>query len=345
MESALGFVIVIISLALLYDFLNGANDSANAIATVIATKALTPLKALALASFFNVLGAFAFTAVAKTVGKGIVPPGALPTNIFLLVLISGLLGAIIWTYICTSFGIPISVTHSLVGAILGAGIVAGGTGIVQWKVLTDKVFLAIALGPFAGFIAGALLFSLISWLLYLFFKNTPATETEGTFKKLQIISSSFMAFSHGMNDTQNAMGIITAALITGGFILVEHPEQFPVPWWVKIMCGSVMALGTLLMGWKVIRTMGWRLTKLEPKHGFSAETGAGLAVVAMSVAGMPVSTTHVIGSAVIGGTFFQSLRRIRWPEVWRMLTAWVITIPMAAAIGGAAYWVMQLGLS
>ncbi len=344
MESALGFVIVIISLALIYDFLNGANDSANAIATVIATKALTPLKALALASFFNVLGAFVFTAVAKTVGKGIVPPGALPPNIFLLVLISGLLGAIIWTYICTSFGIPISVTHSLVGAILGAGIVAGGTGIVQWKVLNDKVFLAIALGPFAGFIAGALLFSLISWLLYLFFKNTPATESEGAFKKLQIISSSFMAFSHGMNDTQNAMGIITAALITGGFILVEHPEQFPVLWWVKIMCGSVMALGTFLMGWKVIRTMGWRLTKLESKHGFAAETGAGLAVVAVSVAGMPVSTTHVIGSAVIGGTFFQSLRRIRWPEVWRMLTAWVITIPLAAVIGGAAYWVVELSL-
>lgn len=339
MASVLGFIIVIISLALLYDFLNGANDSANAIATVIATKALTPLKALALASFFNALGAFVFTAVAKTVGKGIVPPGALPTNIFLLVLISGLLGAIIWTYICTSFGIPISVTHSLVGAILGAGIVAGGTGIIQWKVLTDKVFLAIALGPFAGFVAGALLFSLISWVLYLFFKDTPATETEGTFKKLQIISSSFTAFSHGMNDTQNAMGIITAALLTIGFI-----PTFNVPWWVKIMCGSVMALGTLLMGWRVIRTMGWRLTKLEPKHGFSAETGAGIAVVAVSVAGMPVSTTHVIGSAVVGGTFFQSLRRIRWSEVWRMLTAWVITIPLAAAIGGAAYWVVELGL-
>ena len=342
METVLCFVIVIIALALVYDFLNGANDSANAIATVIATKALTPLKALALASFFNLAGAFVFTEVAKTVGKGIVP---ISDPNFLVILIGGLLGAIIWTYICTSVGIPISVTHSLVGAILGAGIVAGGTGIIQWEVLTDKVFVAIALGPFVGFVAGALLFSLISWLLYLFFKNTPATRTEGTFKKLQIISSSFMAFSHGMNDTQNAMGVITAALIFGGFIFVEHPEQFPVPWWVKIMCGSVMALGTLLMGWKVIRTMGWRLTKLEPKHGFSAETGAGLAVVAVSVAGMPVSTTHVIGSAVIGGTFFQSLRRIRWPEVWRMFTAWIITIPIAALIGGAAYWVVQLGLS
>jgi len=318
--SALVFVLVIIVLALLYDFLNGANDSANAIATVIATKALTPLKALVLASFFNVAGAFAFTEVAKTIGKGIVPPESLPDNIFLVVIISGLLGAIIWTYICTTFGIPINVTHSLVGAILGAGIVAGGVGIINWGVLNNKVFLAIALGPFAGFVVGAVLFSLISWLLYLFFKKTPSTKTEGTFKKLQIISASFMAFSHGMNDTQNAMGVITAALITGGFIFLQHPgEQFYVPWWVKIMCGFMMAMGTLLMGWKVIRTMGWRLTKLEPKHGFSAETGAGIAVVAVSLAGMPVSTTHVIGSAVIEGTFFQSLRRIRWSEVGKWL--------------------------
>jgi len=337
--SVLGFVLVIIVLALLYDFLNGANDSANAIATVIATKALTPLNALALASFFNVAGAFAFTEVAKTIGKGIVPPGSLTTNIFLVVLISGLIGAITWTYICTTLGIPISVTHSLVGAILGAGIVAGGMGIINWTVLNNKVFLAIALGPFAGFIAGAVLFSLISWLLYLFFKKTPSTKTEGIFKKLQIISASFMAFSHGMNDTQNAMGVITVALLIGGFI-----PAFYVPWWVKLTCGSVMAMGTLLMGWKVIRTMGWRLTKLEPKHGFSAETGAGIAVVGMSLAGMPVSTTHVIGSAVIGGSFFQSLQRIRWSEVGKMFTAWVITIPIAAAIGGTAYWVLRFVL-
>lgn len=339
MESALAFVIIIIALALLYDFLNGANDSANAIATVIATRALTPLKALALASLFNIAGAFAFTEVAKTIGEGIVSTTNLAPTIFLVVLISGLLGAIIWTFICTSVGIPISVTHSLIGSILGAGIVAGGTGIIQWGMLKEKVLLAIAFGPFLGFIAGALLFSLVSWLLYLFFKTTPATKTEGTFKKLQVISASFMAFSHGMNDTQNAMGVITAALLIGGFI-----PAFNVPWWVKLICGLMMAMGTLLMGWRVIRTVGWRLTKLEPKHGFSAETGAGLAVVAVSVAGMPVSTTHVIGSAVVGGTFFQSLRRIRWFEVEKMVTAWIITIPLSAVIGGAAYWLVWFGL-
>jgi PiT family inorganic phosphate transporter len=341
MASALLYVIVIILLALLYDFLNGANDSANAIATVIATKALTPLKALGLASVFNLAGAFMFTAVAKTVGKGIVSATDLTPTVFLVVLISGLIGAILWTFFCTTLGIPISVTHSLVGAIMGAGLVAGGTGVIQWKILTNKVFIAIALGPFAGFVAGAIIFAIISWVLYFFFKNTPATSTERTFKKLQVISASFMSFSHGMNDTQNAMGVITAALITSGFIVTEQAEQFPVPWWVKIICGTMMALGTLLMGWRVIRTVGWRLTKLEPKHGFAAETGAGLAVVAVSLAGMPASTTHVAASAVVGGTFFQSLRRIRWSEVGRMITAWIITIPLAAAIGGASYWLVQ----
>lgn len=342
MELVLIYVIVIIILALIYNLLNGANDSANAIATVIATKALTPLKALGLASVFNLVGAFAFTKVAKTIGKGIVSTTNLTTDVFLLVLISGLVGAILWSYICTAVGIPISVTHSLVGAIVGAGLVAGGTGVIQWEILTDKVFIAIALGPFVGFLAGAFIFAIISWVVYLFLKNTPAPDTERFFKKLQPISASFMSFSHGMNDTQNAMGVITAALIAGGFIAQQSGDQFPVPWWVKISCGIVMALGTLLMGSKVIRTMGLRLTKLEPKHAFSAEAGAGFALTVVSLAGMPVSTTHVMGSAVIGGTFFQSLRRIRWLEVGRMVTAWIITLPLAAAIGGASYWLVQL---
>ena len=332
---ALWLVILIIFLALVFDFLNGANDRANAIATVTATKALTPVKALILASVFNLAGACVSTKVAETMGKGII----LPEDITLVIIAVGVFGAVVWVFICTSFGIPISVSHSLVGGLLGAGIAAGGLGIINWEILNNKVFLAIVLGPFAGFVAGSLLFALISWLLYLFFKKTPATETEGVFKKLQIISASFMAFSHGMNDAQNAMGVITIALLAGGFIPV-----FDVPLWVKLSCGVMMGLGTFFFGWRVMKTLGWRLTKLEPKHGFAAETGAGIAVVGASLAGMPVSTTHVIGSAVIGGTFFQSLRRIRWSEVGKMVTAWMITIPIAAAIGGAVYWVVELGL-
>ena len=332
---AVWLVILIIFLALVFDFLNGANDRANAIATVTATKALTPVKALILASVFNLAGACVSTKVAETMGKGII----LPEDITLVIIAVGVFGAVVWVFICTLLGIPISVSHSLVGGLLGSGIAAGGLGIINWEILNNKVFLAIVLGPFAGFVVGALLFALISWLLYLFFKKTPATETEGIFKKLQIISASFMAFSHGMNDAQNAMGVITIALLAGGIIPV-----FDVPLWVKLSCGVMMGLGTFFFGWRVMKTLGWRLTKLEPKHGFAAETGAGLAVVGASLAGMPVSTTHVVGSAVIGGTFFQSLRRIRWSEVGKMVTAWVITIPIAAAIGGAVYWVVELGL-
>ena len=332
---ALWLVVLIIFLALVFDFLNGANDRANSIATVTATKALTPVKALILASVFNLAGACVSTKVAETIGKGII----LPEDITLVIIAVGVFGAVVWVFICTLFGIPISVSHSLVGGLLGAGIAAGGSGIINWEILNNKVFLAVVLGPFAGFVAGAVLFSFISWLLYLFFKKTPATATEGVFKKLQIISASFMAFSHGMNDAQNAMGVITIALLAGGIIPV-----FDVPLWVKLSCGLMMGLGTFLFGWRVMKTLGWRLTKLEPKHGFAAETGAGLAVVGASLAGMPVSTTHVVGSAVIGGTVFQSLRRIRWSEVGKMVTAWVITIPIAAAIGGAVYWVVELGL-
>ena len=335
MSALLGLVILIIILALVFDFLNGANDRANAIATVTATKALTPIKALFLASIFNFAGACVSTRVAETIGKGII----LPDDITLVIIGVGVFGAVVWVFICTSFGIPISVSHSLVGGLLGAGIAAGGLGIINWEVLNDKVFLAIVLGPFMGFVIGAVLFSLTSWLLYLFFKKTPSTKTEGIFKKLQIISASFMAFSHGMNDAQNAMGMITIALLTGGFI-----PFFYVPLWVKLSCGFMMGLGTFLFGWRVMKTLGWRLTKLESKHGFSAETGAALAVAAASLKGMPVSTTHVLGSAVIGGSFFQSLRRIRWSEVGKMLTAWVITIPIAAAIGGTAYWVLKFVL-
>ncbi len=231
---ALWLVILIIFLALVFDFLNGANDRANAIATVTATKALTPVKALILASVFNLAGACVSTKVAETMGKGII----LLEDITLVIIAVGVFGAVVWVVICTSVGIPISVSHSLVGGLLGAGIAAGGLEIINWDILNNKVFLAIVLGPFAGFVAGALLFSFISWQLYLFFKKTPATATEGVFKKLQVISASFMAFSHGMNDAQNAMGVITIALLAGGIIPV-----FDVPLWVKLSCGFMMGLG------------------------------------------------------------------------------------------------------
>ncbi len=333
MVGSLTIVIAIIILALIYDFLNGANDRANAIATVTATKALTPLNALILASVFNFAGACISTKVAETIGKGIIPPG----SITLVIIAAGVLGAVVWVFVCTTLGIPISVSHSLVGGLMGAGITAGGIQIINWQVLNDRVFLAIVLGPLAGFIGGAVLLSIVSWTLYLLFHDVPAIRTERVFRHLQIVSASFMAFSHGMNDAQNAMGVITIALLAGGLI-----PSFEVPLWVKLGCGLMMGLGTFFFGWQVMRTLGWKLTKLEPKHGFAAETGAAIAVVLMSLRGMPASTTHVIASSVIGGTFFQSIRRIRWTEVEKMVIAWVITIPLAAIIGGFAYRLMVI---
>ena len=254
-----------------------------------------------------------------------------------LLLLSGLFGASLWVFICTKSGIPISVSHSLIGGIIGAGIIARGMSAINWEILTDKVFLAIILGPLAGFLAGGLLFVLILWFLHLFCKKVSSFAAEKIFKKLQIISSSFMAFAHGMNDTQNAMGVITAALLSGGFI-----ATFSVPLWVKLACGLAMSLGTFFMGWKVMKTLGWKLAKLESKHGFAAETGAALVVGLHSMVGMPVSTTHVIGSSIIGGTFLQNHRRIKRPIAWKMITAWIITIPCAAGIGFLSYLLLSL---
>jgi PiT family inorganic phosphate transporter len=324
-------VILIIIIALCFDFLNGANDRANAIATTCATKALSPTQALIVASIFDMLGAFASTRVAQTIGKGIIPS----QHMTLLILLAGTLGAVVWVFFCTKIGIPISVSHALVGGLLGAGLAAGGKEIIQWGVLSKKVFLGIILGPATGFLAGAVLLILVSWILYLFFRKTLTQKTNKFFRVFQIFTTPFMSFTHGMNDTQNAMGIITAALLTGGFI-----TKFQVPLWVKLMCGVVMGLGTFLMGWRVVKTLGWKLTKVEPKQGFVSEFGAGTVIALHSLAGMPISTTHVVCSAVIGGTFLQNLKRIKQIVAWRMMLAWIITVPSAALFSAFTYLIL-----
>ena len=325
----LTLVIAIIIIALVFDFLNGANDRANAIATTTATKAMSPTQALIVASIFNGLGALFFTKVAETIGKGIV----LPEHTTLYILLAGVIGASIWTFICTKAGVPISVTHSLVGGIMGSGIAAGGFAIINWEILTNKVFLAIILGPTLGFFAGAFFLALISWILYSFFKKTPTQKTENFFRKGQLLTTPFMAFTHGMNDTQNAMGIITAALLAGGCI-----EVFAVPLWVKIACGIAMGLGTFFLGWRVMKTLGWKLTKVEPKNGFASEIAAGTVIGIKSLVGMPVSTTHVVCSAVMGGTILENWRRIKSVIAKNMVLSWIITLPCAAVIGGLSYW-------
>jgi len=326
-------VIIIIFLALLYDFLNGANDRANAIATTTATKALSPKTALILASAFNLLGAFVSTKVAKTIGKGIV----LSQFLDLTVIIFGLLGAIGWTYLCTKTGIPISVTHALIGGMIGAGLVRGGFKAINWHTLNNKVFLAIVLGPLFGFLAGALIFILIEWIIHIFFKKIPTNKLHKLFRKVQVVTTPFMAFTHGMNDTQNGMGIIAIALLLGGFT-----QEFTIPLWVKLGCGLFMALGTFFMGWRVMKTLGWKMAKIEPHHGASAELAAGLVIGVHSLSGIPLSTTQVVCSSTIGGSLLQNWRRVKQIVAKKMVIAWIVTIPGAALFSALVSFVFLL---
>lgn len=332
--STLTLVVVITIFALVFDFLNGANDRANAIATVTATKALSPKAALILASVFDFIPVlFVPMMVAETIGKGIIAPGSMTLTIIL----SGLIGANTWVFLCTYLGVPVSVSHSLVGGIMGAGVAAGAT--INWGILTNKVFLAIIFGPLLGLVAGATLFIFVCWALFLVGKVFPLkrAKVDKVFQRLQIGSAAFMSFAHGMNDTQNAMGVITAALLAGGCI-----TTFSVPLWVKLSCGGMMALGTLLFGWRVMKTLGWKISKLEPKHGCVAETAAAAVVVIHSAFGIPLSTTHVIGSSVMGGTLLQNVKRLKKMAAAEMVVAWIITIPCATLVAGTSYYIVNL---
>jgi PiT family inorganic phosphate transporter len=324
----LPFIILVTTIAWLYDFLNGANDRANAIATTVATRALPPVAALILAAVLNCAGALLTTRVAETIGGGIVSPAYMTQ----LVVITGLVGASSWVAFCTWSGLPISVTHSLVGGLMGAGIVSGGVGVLCWKILLEKVFLGIILAPAIGFIVGGIL--LVA--MFRLFRRARPKMVNNLFRKGQIISASFMAFTHGMNDAQNAMGVVTAALLTAGYI-----SEFKVPFWVILGSSTFMGLGTFIGGWRVMKTLGWRVAKLQPVHGFSAETGAALAIALGSLAGMPISTTHVISSAVMGSTAVQRFSQVKWLVARRMVVAWVVTIPCAAIVGALSHLLLD----
>ncbi|MEW5806415.1 MAG: inorganic phosphate transporter [Acidobacteriota bacterium] len=332
MTTAIIFLFVIIVLAWTYDFYNGMNDCANAIATTISTRALSPRMAILLAAGLNIAGAFLTTAVAKTIGKGIVAPEAIDQWIFL----SALLGAIIWSAICTHAGIPISITHSLVGGLIGAAVAGRGMDVVQWTGIR-KVLIAMILSPLAGFLAGTLLMIAMVWIG----RNAHPFKANRFFLRSQILSASFMALSHGANDTQNAMGVITAALVSGGFL-----DTFHVPYWVMLGSGAFMGLGTYLGGWKVIKTMGMRMVKLRPLHGFSAETSATASILAATYMGAPISTTQVISTAIMGVGAAEKLSRVKWGLSFQIIATWILTIPGAALISAILCILIELiGLS
>jgi PiT family inorganic phosphate transporter len=329
-DPSLWVLIVIIILALCFGVVNGFNDAANAIATTISTRALSPRNAIIMAAFFNLAGAATGTAVARTIGKGILIPEAISYQ----TVIAALAAVIIWTTLATYRGLPVSLTHGFVAAMAAAGIATVGTGAVEWGVM-GRVMSAVVTAPVLGFIGG---FVLMVALLWLFRKSIPA-KVRGFFSNLQILSAAFMAYSHGKNDGQMPIGVITMAFVfyTGQVSLWEN-----IPWWIIIVSALSISLGTAIGGWRVIRTLGMRVTTLRPVHGFAAQTAAASVIEAASHLGIPVSTTHCISSSIMGVGATRRLSAVRWGVAGNIVTAWIITFPICGGLGYLFSWLLGL---
>ncbi len=319
-------LLVIVILAVLFDYINGFHDTANAIATSVATRALRPAYAVAMAAAFNFIGAFAGTAVAKTIGAGIVDE----TTTTQAVVGAALIGAIAWNLITWRLGIPSSSSHALIGGLIGATVIAAGVGALNIEGIVNKVLVPLFTSPLIGF-AGA--FGLMVALFWIF-QRADRRPLARRFRRLQVVSAGFMAFAHGSNDAQKTMGIITLALFSAGVIdTVEVPPQ------VIVLSATAISLGTAAGGWRIMATMGHRVVELEPIHGFAAETTAATVIYTAAHFGMPVSTTHVISSAIMGVGTSKGAHGVRWGVARSILIAWIVTLP-AAATFGALSWVL-----
>lgn len=325
----LTITIFIIFVALAFDFLNGMNDAANSIATVVSTRVLSPRQAVAWAAFFNFAAAFGFGVhVATTIGKGIVDTSIVSNGMIL----AALIGAITWTHLCTKYGLPISVSHSLIGGLVGAALAKAGIASLIMSGLV-KVSIFIVLSPVLGLVIGMILMIIVTWVV----RNMAPRRVDRTFRAGQLLSAAAYSLGHGTNDAQKTMGIIAILLYAGGYL---GPE-FYVPFWVVIIAHTAIGLGTLMGGWKVIHTMGMRLTHLRPVHGFCAETAAASMLVGTALAGIPVSTTHTIAGAIVGVGSVKRLSAVRWGIAGKIVWAWVLTIPASAAVGAITYLVVE----
>jgi inorganic phosphate transporter, PiT family len=321
------FAIFIIILALVFDFYNGMNDAANSIATIVSTRVLTPMQAVIWAAGFNFLAVFIFgVSVATTIGKGIVDP-SIVTN---LVIFSGLVGAIILSATATHFGLPISVSHAIIGGYGGAGIIKAGFGALVLSGFT-KVIIFIFLAPIMGFVI-SLVFSIVTmWIV----RNKTPKNVDKHFRRYQLISSGLFSLSHGANDAQKTIGIIAIVLYTNKLL----GSTFYIPYWAILLSYSTIALGTMIGGWKVIKTLGMRVTKLTPFGGFSAETSAGITIIIASLLGIPVSTTHTITGSIIGVGSVKGFSAVRWGVARNILWAWILTIPLSAIFAMITYYI------
>ena len=319
-------LVIIILLALIFDISNGWHDCANAIATVVSTRVLTPRQAVFIAAGLNIFGAFLSTAVAKTIGTGIVDAKSVTEA----VIISALLASIVWNIITTLMGIPVSSSHALIGSLIGSSFAHGGLETLKPAGIL-KIFGSLLASPFIGLIIGYFVMKLV---LKFFGTHSPGWLNRN-FGRMQIFSSSIMALSHGSNDAQKVMGIITLSLFSGGVI-----SSVDVPTWVVGLCAVAMGIGTAMGGWRVIKTLGVHMLKLEPVHGFAAETAAGAVILSASHLGLPVSTTHVISSSIMGVGATKRLTAVRWGVAGKIVLAWVLTLPFCAVLAWVLYHIV-----
>ena len=329
MLDSMAFVIFIVVIALVFDFINGFHDSANSISTVVSTRVLSPKYAVLWAAFFNFAAAFFIgTEVANTIGRGIIHPEIVDN----LLILSALGGAIIWNLITWYYGLPSSSSHALIGGLIGAGIAKAGTSTLVWSGIT-KTTIFIILSPAIGMILG-FVFMAISINLN---RSSNLARSEKLYRRLQLVSAAVYSLGHGMNDAQKTMGIIALVLFSKGLL----GSTFSIPFWIVISCYTVIALGTMFGGWRIVKTMGTKITKLRPIGGFSAETAAACAIIGASIAGIPVSTTHTITGAIVGVGATHRLNAVRWGVAGNIVWAWIFTIPISALISSIIYFLLR----
>ena len=329
-STSLTFLIAVILIALAFDFANGFNDAANAIATVVSTRVMSPLVAVTMAGVMNFLGALSGTAVAKAVGKGVVDPD----SVTLVVVAGGVAAAAAWVFLASRMGLPVSGSHSLIAGVAGAGVAHGGTGVLVGSGIM-KIVLGLAFSPLLGLTGGFAIMLTIYWV----FRHVSPAMVTSVFSKLQIGTAAAMAFSHGSNDAQKTMGIITLALFVSR---AYNLETFEIPFWVILLSASVMALGTYFGGSRVIRTLGVRIITMRPVHGFAAESAAATVIEVATRIGIPVSTTHVITSTILGMGSTRRISAVRWGVAKGIVYAWVLTFPICGVLGAGLYLLVNL---
>ncbi len=326
-QTALWIVVVLVVLALVFDFMNGFHDAANSIATVVSTGVLKPGQAVVFAAFFNVVAIFVFhLSVAATVGKGIVMPGVVDTY----VVFGALIGAITWNFITWYYGIPSSSSHALIGGIVGAAIGKAGVGsLMQSGILKTIIFIFVS--PLLGFLLGSLMLVLVAWL----FRGFRPLRVDKWFRRLQLVSAGAYSLGHGGNDSQKTIGIIWMLLIATGY--TASTDASP-PTWVIVTCYTAIGMGTMFGGWRIVKTMGQKITKLKPVGGFCAETGGAITLFLATALGVPVSTTHTITGAIVGVGSVRRASAVRWGVAGTIIWAWILTIPASAFVAAVAYW-------